>query len=157
MHLVSEELPLTANEPWTRCSAWADMGEGQAMCQGVCFSGEKAQLGGQGRISGEGSLHWALKGPSDMEMQMCKERYFWKQKHLEQRQGDGKGVLLCTEQRPRRGTICASLHCGRAVNDVHTCEGHSFQLLFGVWEGWGPAKRQGVIGFPKNTAIPWML
>lgn len=45
---------------------------------------------------------------------MCKERYFWKQKHLEQRQGDGKGALLCAEQRSRLGTVCAALHCAQS-------------------------------------------
>lgn len=44
-----------------------------------------------------GKASRALKDPSDMKMQTCKESYFWRQKHVEQRHGDGKGVLLCAE------------------------------------------------------------
>ena len=30
---------------------------------------------------------------------MCKERFLWRQKHPEQRHGDGEGALLCAERR----------------------------------------------------------
>lgn len=122
---------------------------------GSPFLGGGGTVRSQGRISGEGSLHWALKGPSDMEMQMRKERYFWKQKHLEQRQGDGKGALLCAEQRSRLGhSLGSPAMCPEQLKMCRPMRGtgSSFFLLFG--EGWGPAKRQGIISLPKNIAVP---
>lgn len=46
------------------------------------------------------SLDWTLK---DMDMQTCNERHVGRWKHLEQRHGGRKGVLLRTESSESQG------------------------------------------------------
>lgn len=133
VHLVPEQLPSPANEPVDMVQCMGRHGRGAGHVSGSSFLGGGTARS-QGRISREGSLHWALKGPSDMEMQMCKERYFWKQKHLEQRQGDGKGALLCAEQRSRLGhSLCSPGFCPEQLMMCRPMRGtgSSFFLVFG--------------------------
>lgn len=144
VHLVPEELPSPANEPVDTVQCMGRHGRGAGHVSGSSFLWGGDTAGSQGRISREGSLHWALKGPSDMEMQMCKERYFWKQKHLEQRQGDGKGsAAVCRAEVKAGAQYVQPWIVPRAVNDVQTHEGHWFQLPSGVWGGLGTSKETG--------------